>query len=294
MQFLHINTKSEKKLSRETWIEPTLADLDEDRHYFHTKNLLFLSKVDWDGFSNWERYNIKEELEYQKEDPSYVNPWRKSTDRYFFTIDLKAKHILVIDTVKDVRNLFMKYGIVEMVVDHRMLQDIEEDKKFVLERLEQYLKYLDELPSDKKEWLKDTDAVLAVIAARNTKKAPMNRPVAMYRKMTHDHIADVLRSVRNCYASLSRLDKRYRTCRYKYMKTLDYAKMRADGYNGLYYTQNLVENANSLKIPKMWSLYKGYTNGGLCTIEKSIKDYVEWLQSDTLIVWNWASLEDSA
>lgn len=294
MQFLHINSEPEKKLSRETWIDPTFTELDEDRHIFHAKNLLFLSVINTDGVSNWERYSTEIELEIQKDDPSYINSWRQSADRYIFTIDLKAKNILVIDTAKDVRDLFMKYAVVETIVDHKMLQNIEQDKKFTLGRLEEYLKYLDDLPIDKKEWLKDTDAVLAGIAERTAKKAPMNRPVAMYRKMTYEHIADVLRSVRNCYASLSRLDKQCRTCRYKYIKTLDYAKMRTDGYNGIYYTQNLVENADELKIPKLLSLYKGYTNGDSCTIEESIKDYIKWLQSDTLIVWTWASLENSA
>lgn len=294
MQFLHINSKPEKKLSRETWIEPTFTELDEDRHGFHAKNLLFLSAVDWDGFSHWERFNYKLELEIQKEDnPSYVSPWH-STDRYSYTIDLKTKNILVIDTAKDVRNLFLKYAIVETEIDKRLMRDVEDTKKDVLQTLKEYLAYLDALPSDKQEWLSDTDAVLATIAERNAKRAPMNRPVAMYRKKTYENIADVLRSMRNCYATLSRLDKRLHTSRYRYIKTLDYGKMRADGYNGIYYTQNLVERAETLKIPKLWALHKGYTNGGRCPMEQDVQEYIQWLQSDTLIVWNWAALEDSA
>lgn len=293
MQFLHINSKSEKKLSRETWIEPTFTELDEDRHGFHTKNLLFLSAVDWDSFSHWERFNYKLELEVQKDSPSYVSPWR-SKDRYFYTVDLKAKNILVIDTAKDVRNLFLKYAIVETGIDKQMMRDVEDTKKAVLQTLKEYLAYLDALPSDKQEWLNDTDAVLATIAERNVKKSPMNRPVAMYRKKTYENIADVLRSMRNCYTTLSRLDKRLRSCHYRYIKTLDYGKMRTNGYNGIYYTQNLVEKAKTLKISKVWALHRGYTNGYSCTMEKDIEEYIQWLQSDTLIVWNWAALEDSA
>ena len=294
MQFLHINSKPEKKLSRETWIEPTFTELDEHRHGFHAKNLLFLSAVDWDGFSHWERFNYQLEVEIQKDkDPSYVSPWR-STDRYIFKIDLKTKNILVVNTAKDVRDLFLRYAVLETVIDERVIQNLGGVKKDIQKCLEEYLAYLDALPSDKQEWLKDTDAVLAVIAERNAKKAPMNRPVAMYRKKTYENIADVLRSMKNSYATLSHLDKRIHSCRYRYIKTLDYARMRADGYNGLYYTQKLVESAETLKIPKLWALHKGYTNGGRCPMEQDVQEYIQWLQSDTLIVWNWASLEDSA
>ena len=82
---------------------------------------------------------------------------------------------------------------------------------------------------------------------------------------------------------------------------LDYIKMKEDGYNGIYYTSNIAKEKetktytypilefNETQLEILSSLYysKEDSEDNHYTMEKYLSHFVDWLESDTLIVWNW-------
>ena len=83
---------------------------------------------------------------------------------------------------------------------------------------------------------------------------------------------------------------------------IDFPLMVADGYNGLYYSRNLVRQNTEpfddtikhgyncvakIDIGEMPDLLGDTSAEDLLVMKQEIEDYIRWLGSDTLILWEW-------
>jgi len=89
------------------------------------------------------------------------------------------------------------------------------------------------------------------------------------------------------------------------IETIDYTKLRNDGYNGIYYSDSLIRVNSSIEDADTYRRYFEQTfvqkidicdfpdiigdtsDEDLRKMKFDIETYIRWLGSDTLVVWNW-------
>ena len=295
------------------------------RHNFNLENALYLSKVDYDNpdSSMWLRLckHLKNHTDYSEQNSMIPDKWLSGT-KTFLDLDFDKHRIYVVDTPDDLKQLFVKYGKYKQMPkweigystnETRYLNELRFEKVKELRVLNQFI---DSLDPEYLVQLRNPDTKTAnkfgkLIASRNTRNMPLvcvkNQQVVIPRKgITCEFLVDLLRSQQKWESIVGDpSDLKISTK----LLTIDFKKIAKDGYTGIYYTTNLVKFNSLVDEDMTGKPHQEYVDccnfitqpdiGNLpdfmefCSEEdkKAIKDdieyYIQWLGSDTLILWTW-------
>lgn len=67
---------------------------------------------------------------------------------------------------------------------------------------------------------------------------------------------------------------------------IDYQKVKLDGYDGVYYSKEIIQNIDKLQFNIPNSIYRNFNTINNNGIEKDIISHIKWLETDTLMLWN--------
>jgi hypothetical protein len=325
-RFLHVSTNG-VTITKDTFKKPKSIKSAHQTSSLNAAGALYLSRVD-DGNSDssmWLRYlQLKmetEQLVKRSGDDLKPDDWLvPDTAKTFIDIDFKEQKIYVVDTPDDLKTLFVKYGIYEQKAKWSRGGDSEtyrRDNLRVQKMLELHIitEFLETkiLEDRHRQFLANPDKLAKLIATRTIRNMPLVRikasQVVIPKKgITTEFLVDLIRT-RISYEKLidDPSDLQITTS----IKTLDFNRMLADGYNGIYYSTNIVRFNDKVydgieldrKSRPRFINWQGYiakpdigkipdfmpflTDEDKTEIKDEIEDYITWLGSDTLILWNW-------
>lgn len=329
MKFLHISENPEFVLSKETFISPDFTDSYDSFYRFerhHKKNMLCLAKSSDDGSSAWSRYI--ERLASKKRGESYKNY------KHYIDCDIVSSNIYIVDNVNDLYNLYTTYGIYkkkedfvlpeeyigkEDIYDYFIVNNIENFKELEksISESDETLKTLNSKLSIYKNFIDNADKnIKNIIKTINDNPKPKNIPlfespvicdgkvVIPPKGINRRTVELIIREISRIQETLDNFDENLaldiKKLNSSVFDTLDYIKMKEDGYNGIYYTSNIAKEKevktytntmlefNETQLKVLSSLY--YSDDGEdkhYTMEKYLSHFVNWLESDTLMIWNW-------
>lgn len=313
---MHVSIEPNFILNKDTFKVPYISNHSYGEHNFNLGNALYLARVyekDGNETSMWlERYDYF--YKYIKDfEPNhkYLNG-----NKFYFDVDFNKDKIYVIDTIDDYINFIVKYSYYSQQLDNYI---DDEDKILNIMRKKDVLdKFIFNLDNNNKKRM-NSNNVTQAIKNRNLRNLPFikikNNSVIIPKKgITFEFLVDVLRT------------KEYYTnyignTSYKDISTtihsIKYSKLVKEGYNGVYYTSNLVKfkshedikksleyyEANNLIFDKDYDKFKLIYEKPdllklpnfipLCSEEdrlhiiKDFEYYIQWLCTDTLILWKW-------
>lgn len=261
--------------------------------------------------------------------------WSNSTWNYY-SLDI-ASDIYVVDTPDALKQLFVDYGKYDQYVENiqcersdyrtysQYIKAIEYNKsvydndvlKLTTKRnliiLDEFIAKLDILHRSILITgnLKAIHNFEKLIISRNIRNMPLvtirkNKIVVPTRGITYEFLVDIIRTKQKWEHFVQDFSNLYDIT---LLRSLDHRKLMRDGYNGIYYSTNLVKFSNlaTTDTTKLITTNKtGFSNliehvdiGELpdflpfCNkfdydrIKTEIEAYVQWLESDTLMLWNW-------
>ena len=328
MRFLHISRDPEFVLSKETFISPDFTDSYDSfirfqRH--HKKHMLCFAKSYDDGSSAWSRYverlASKRKAMYEK------------CERYkhYIDCDIESSNLYIVDNVNDLFNLYTKYGIYkkkeDFVLPEEYIGKEEFYDYFIVKRIDMF-KELEKSIAERDETFKMLNSKLSIYknfidnADKNIKNIikTINSTTSKYipsyespeicdgkvvispKGINRRTVELILREISRIQETLDNFDEtltlNIQKLNSEYFDTLDYVKMKEDGYNGIYYTSNIAKEKETktythpmlefdeTQLKVLSSLYYGGDDEN-CTMEKYLSHFVDWLESDTLMIWNW-------
>ncbi len=315
-RFAHIST-DKTTITRENFIPPAISKALGLTHELQPPgNCLYLSQVNPDNTTDWEIFCQENKQDYYS--------WTRGTKTFFEVNFVRAK-ILVIKDLDDVYNLIMNYCVFkyidktnntgtidllsksiddykreieicdqllaklsnhsELIVNYKPVYD-ELNKKFVyqphlpsIHRIQLKLELLLEEEGFQQEGFQqegfqqegfqqeefqeeleiDSTFVAGVLDFRHSKIQQLKRTQSSINRLSVDSM-EFLR--------------------------IDYRKMkRRDGYSGIYYTKEIIENRESINSIDISELYKRHGQRENTVLDDFV-NYFCWLRSDTLILWN--------
>lgn len=331
---MHVSKDHNRVFKRKKFHEPAIHKSGGlYQHDFNMDGALYLSKVDDDDekSSMWlrfrkllekypqppyKRYNRKTKTTEEISDPDAdkPDPWLNGKIHYF-DVDFNAHHIYVVDTPEDLKNLFIKYGYFHQRVKYRPgTHEINEIRFKYMRKLLILNEFLDKLGESDKNRMKDTKIDI-VKTNRNTRNMPLvqirKKAIVVPKKgITFEFLVDLVRtkeSFEKIIGDPSDLEI------WTYLRAINFPLMVKDGYNGLYYSTNIVKFANDEQLAKIydedtdpknelrhWQKLLQQPDIGempnflpFCSKEdmddskKTIEQYIQWIGSDTLILWKW-------
>ena len=240
------------------FIEPSLIE----KHHANSLNpadSLFLSKLNDDGRTDWQDSRSSRT---SPDDPDHY--WQSGYEHIF---DVDMGRILIIDSEYDIITFFSKYGI---PYDKRQeLTQITEIKKQIVI----ILNFLETLNAEKKDIIENQPEIILANNHSDTVKFNYvdikNDMIVIPKKgLTIKFISSVFIKLKDLYDKLGKYYPQGQE-RWNGYRRVDYIKMREDGYGGIYYTKKIISHAkSSINMNYFW------------------KDFLTWLDADTLIVWN--------
>lgn len=238
------------------FIEPSLIE----KHHANSLNpadSLFLSKLNEDGRTDWQ------DSRSSRDDPEHY--WQSG---YKHIYDVNMEKVLIINSEYDIITFFSKYGI---PYDKRPERpEITELKKKIII----ILKFLETLNADKKDIIENQPEIILANNNNDTVKFNYvdikNDMIVIPKKgVTIKFISSVFIKLKNLYDKLGKQYPQYPQGYWEGYRRVDYIKLRKDGYGGIYYTKKIISHAkSSINMNYFW------------------KDFLTWLDADTLIVWN--------
>jgi hypothetical protein len=263
-----------------------------------------------------EDYNSREYLD--------DDPWL-GKNKHFYEVDFEEHKIYVIDSVEDIHKFFTEYGgyDFDLYTGNRKIDDKKDFLLGQLRKLESLEKFIENLDNCYKEKLKNTDMINTLKARRNFRNLSYvkikNDIVVPKKKFRTEFLVDLIRTEEHLKRSIEKYItiKELRESMKISLKTVNYKKLNSDGYNGVYYTKNLIQFLPEDEIKKFHSemmekyarkesasihipdMMKKTDIGTLPKIHPDMSDkrsdiaksdiefYLRWLGSDTLIIWNW-------
>jgi len=325
VRFVHCSIKGDI-ISKDTFKKPNLNVSFCETHKFNLTGAFYLSKVDDDNpeSSMWVRHRkiLHSHTDYYlKTEEGLVDGWLTGTKTYL-DLDFTKHKIYVVDTPNDLKQLFLMYGRFSQQVEWELgrstkethnLNQLRFEKLKDLRVLNQFINSLDPeyLAQLRNPEPKTADKFARLIASRNIRNMPLvsikNQQVNIPKKgITCEFLVDLLRTQQKWETLVADpSDLRISTV----VDSLDFRKIANDGYNGIYYSTNLVkfnELADEDMTGKPLKKYVDWCNfitqpdiGELPEFmeflsdddKKEIKDeieyYIRWLGSDTLMIWDW-------
>ena len=325
VRFCHISSDN-SVITKDTFKKPKLTADFCQTHSFNMDGAFYLSKVDDDNpdSSMWVRLrkllNTHTDF-YVKKNGGKPDEWLSGTKTYL-DLDFTKHRIYVVDTPDELKQLFIKYGKYRQFVKWALRDETEETHKLnelrfeKLNELQVLNQFIDSLEPEYLAQLHNPEPKTAakfdkLIASRNIRNMPLvavkNQQVIIPKKgIKCEFLVDLLRTQQKWKALVADpSDLRISTR----LDSLDFRKIANDGYTGIYYSTNLVK-FNSLADENMtgkpfkeyvdWCSFVAKPDIGdlpdflefLTEKEKEeIKDeiefYIQWLGSDTLMLWDW-------
>ncbi len=325
-RFLHVSTDG-TTITKDNFKRPKTIKPAHYTSSFNAERALYLSKVDDDNpeSSMWLRYRTlmreTEKLTRWPGDKVREDDWLgPNAAKTFIDIDFDKQKIYVVDTPDDLKSLFLKYGIFEQSAAWRKELDdagYQRDRLRVekMQELPIITDFLDTkiLEDRHKQTLSNPDKLAKLIATRTIRNMPLvkiksGQVVIPKKGITTEFLVDLIRT-RISYEKLidDPSDLKITT----HLTTLDFNRMSSEGYNGIYYSTNLVKFNEKIhdgveldrkSRPRFvnWHGYIAKPDIGAIPdfmpfledidkrhIKSNIEEYIDWLGSDTLILWNW-------
>ena len=325
-RFLHVSPNGEI-ITKDNYKNQKSIKPSQYTSSFNAHGALYLSRVDDDNpeSSMWLRYRqLKMETELlvkrSGDDDATHDQWlAPNAVKTVVDVDFGEQQIYVVDTPDDLKTLFVKYGIYEQKAKWRgddetyRRDNLRVQKMMELPIITEFLetKILDDRH---RQFLANQDKLAKLIATRTTRNMPLvkiksGEVVISKKGITIEFLVDLIRT-RFSYEKLidDPSDLEITTS----IKTLDFNRMLADGYNGIYYSTNIVQFNQKVhdgieldrKSRPRFVNWQGYiakpdigkipdfmpflTDEVKTGIKDEIEEYITWLGSDTLILWNWA------
>ncbi len=260
-------------------------------HDFNLPGGFYLAKADENGDSMWfkARQHMKEtgvKLDCDED------PWLTGT-RQYFDVDFEKHRIYLVDSVEDLVTFFARYGtftqklkVMYNVCDYQKYKklaaaDRMRIKKYKLLRvLNDFLDNLEDasiLTSSKFEIIKEQ---------RNQRNMPLvnfQRGHLVPHKPTLQYLVDVVRTKEAFERIVGNLDP---SLIQTSLESINYPLLRQDGYNGVYYSTNIIKIAD-VDIPYFPDVLGDTSEKDLKFFRNQIAYYMKWLLTDTLILWKW-------
>lgn len=326
-KFLHVTIKGDVKPSRDGFIDPfknknirensEMGYYNLDRAYYFSKAIGESSM--WLDFRKYamteprtdeeiEDENKKDEFDkrYTKE----TEPYLISKDYYYVDIDLEEKRIYVINTPTELRDFFVKYSIIERYGDFSGSKDYSSLKRYELVKINKILiDYLINLSYADRLLFGNITTVYTIKNNRNRRnmslvKIDQDKIIIDKRKSRFGFLIDIIRTIEYNDKIIGDPSTICTTTR---IETIDYVKLRNDGYNGIYYSDSLIRVNSSIEEEDA-DTYRRYfeqtfvqkidighfpdiigntSNEDLRRMKFDIETFIRWLGSDTLVVWKW-------
>lgn len=310
-KFIHISVENET-ITKQTFIKPDFLIYNAHRNTLNPpEKTLFLSIMNERNTSDWYEYCLQHESEY--------SDFVKGTPNVF-DIDIGA-NIIVLNNSDDLCKFFEKYGNYRKSLSvhsrsHSILtrseNGIDGEINKVIEIIESINNYIDSLSQKKKEFIENTEKIIELAQARRSFKLPdidiknkMNIFTMKESKRDNNFIVDVFRLLKEKYdilAELSFIKRKF----YKFeLESINYEQIKNDGYNGIYYSKELFNNVDNIKPIMSKKFYRNHDivkNNGIVNkitncdlfgidddlfeLDNEIIDYIKWLLTDTLMLWN--------
>lgn len=310
-KFIHISVEN-VTITKQTFIKPDFLIYNAYRNTLNPpEKTLFLSIMNERNTSDWYEYCLQHESEY--------SDFVKGTTNVF-DIDIGA-NIIVLNNSDDLCKFFEKYGnyLKSLSVhsrSHSILtrseNGIDGEINKVIEIIESINNYIDSLSQKKKEFIENTEKIIELAQARHSFKLPdidiknkMNIFTMKESKRDNNFIIDVFRLLKEKYdilAELSFIKRKF----YKFeLESINYEQIKNDGYNGIYYSKELFNNVDNIKSIMSKKFYRNHDivkNNGIVNkitnrdlfdidddlfeLDNEIIDYIKWLLTDTLMLWN--------
>jgi len=341
MRFLHVSQKHDIEINKDTFKEPRIHNKGSmDQHTFNIDKALYLSKADENDSSMWIEVckllkrnkmvhlslkdsvkdslqkdslqkdslkdSLSDSLQKDLEEQSYdeYDCWINGK-KFFFDVDFEKHKILFIDTIDDLRNFCVKYLALDQRVKYNKDEVIYKRDEDRFEKL-LMLRILNAFI----ESLKESDKQLMTLAQdhpvktnRSIRNMPyvkvLDKVVVPKKGITFEFLVDVVRTkefFEKIIGDPSDLEIKTESDYIKYREIAD------DGWNGIYYSTNLIKFVENTDIghTRYWgdliqNIDIGYFPDVIPHIvekdSKQIKDdvghYLQWLRSDTLIILKW-------
>lgn len=330
MKFLHISIDPEFVLSKETFISPDFKDNYDSFYRFerhHKKHMLCLAKSSEDNSSAWSRY-VERDNSRRRNISSY------KMYKHYIDCDIESSNLYIVDNVNDLYNLYTTYGIYKKKEDFVLPEEYigKEDSYdyFIVKRIDTF-KELEKSISERDEIFSELTLKLSIyknfidnadknikniIKTINDNPKPKHIPlsespvicdgkvVISPKGINRRTVELILREISRIQETLDKFDENLalniKKLNSPVFDTLDYSKMKEDGYNGIYYTSNIVKEKesrtytypmldfNETQLKVLSSLYYSDDDEDKhYTMEKYLSHFVNWLESDTLMIWNW-------
>jgi hypothetical protein len=235
--------------------------------------------------------------------------------KHYFDVDFDMHHIYVISNPYELKDFFVKYGAFKQRIKWTNDGQEKNDKL----RLKTYYKgfiintFIDNLDTHFKDIMNDHNKVIYITEIRNIRNMPFvkiknNQVVIPKKGITFEFLIDLYRTKTHydkIIGDVSDLKDKVIT----HLNGIDFPKMVRDGYNGLYYSTDLftqydtifdIPNENDsvshswidkfIKRPEIGEFPECmhfFSKEDRDYTKTSIEQYIQWLGSDTLILWKW-------
>jgi hypothetical protein len=176
---------------------------------------------------------------------------------------MNKNKILIISNRNDLRQLFENYGVYH---DYKSRWMIYECDKIAI-----YQNFLKHLKKDKLDIVENhPEEILKLVSPNKTHHIIIKDGMIVPPKnkgVTLVFIASVFSELKKLYDELA--EKHKQQHRQNQYTTINWNKIRDDGYSGMYYTKNIIDAAISDKY----------------VYDTDWKEFMKYLLTDTLIVW---------
>jgi hypothetical protein len=305
MRFLHISKGD--GVTKETFTPPTLnAKENTVMHPYNLWGGFYLAMADENGDSMWQK--TREILATKC--PDGPDPWLIGS-RHYFVVDFAKHGIYLVDSKDDLIAFFARYGCFEQslgswgslysvctkkngCIDMDMLNRMKKRDRLRIKR-HKLLKILNAFLENLDTNIFASDTFEAVKQSRTIRNMPLvkfaNHEIVQPKKITLRFLADVVRTKEVFEAFVGDLDP---TTIQTTLRTINYPLLRKDGYNGIYYSTNIITFADVGKdiiaMPDLETFPDVLGDTSIddrMMITKNIQQYMQWLWSDTLVLWKW-------
>ena len=316
MKFMHISSELDFDLNKDTFKVPYLSNHSYGWHCFNLNNALYLANVYKKDNKDTCMWLERDDYFYKYVKDFKTNLVYQNGKKFYFDVDFEKDKIYVIDTTNDLIKFIINYSYFVQELDKpidneaKMLDIMR--KNFVID------KFIFDLDENNKKRI-NSNNVTQAIKRRNLRNLPFitikkNKVVIPKKGITFEFLVDVLRTKEYYTTYIGNTSyENIGTC----IQSIKYTKLVKEGYSGIYYSSNLVKFKSHEEIKKSLEYYeknnlvldKDYDQFNLiyeapdlsnlpnfiplCSekdrlnIIKDFQEYIQWLSTDTLMLWKW-------
>ena len=263
VKFEHIQVNGDGVLSDSYEYPESLQNKNSFRPFVPADYCLYLSKVKPEGIGAWRKKCQDTKKDY----------WLNNKDPIFhLDIDFIKMKILVIDTPEQFQKLFDNSVNIKTDASNNR----RKVEKETYEKIIELLSYIKSFNVTIQEKLDQTDEILPILneikhnCTINYDSNGFIEPPKSGKSFYH--FCNVIKELKRQYDILHSQVYMHRFFEYDSVDfNLNYMKLKHQGYNGIYFTGSLINKR-----------YYFCRSG-----EKFYKDFLGWLEADTLIIWSW-------